>query len=138
MTMEEYIINEDIKVMCITAESFPNGVLAAHQKLHALFPLDKQRRYLGISRPNEKREIIYKAAVEEITDGEAEKFGVEAFTIKKGTFISEVVPDFMKDVSRIGKTFEKLLNQSSIDPNGYCLEMYINETDVRLMVGIKK
>lgn len=137
MTMEEYILNEDIKIMCITAESFPNGVLAAHQKLHALFPLE-QRRYFGISRPNEKREIIYKAAVEEIADGEAEKFGVETFTIRKGTFISELVPDFMKDVSQIGKTFEKLLNQPNIDPNGYCLEMYINETDVRLMVGIEK
>jgi hypothetical protein len=136
--MEEYILNEDIKVMCITAESFPNGVLAAHQKLHALFPIDKQCRYFGISRPNEKREIIYKAAVEEIADGEAEKFGIEIFTIKKGTFVSELVPDFMKDVSQIGKTFEKLLNRSNIDPNGYCLEMYINETDVRLMVGIKK
>lgn len=138
MIMEEYILNEDIKVMCITAESFPNGVLAAHQKLHALFPLDEQRRYFGISRPDENWKIIYKAAVEETTDGEAEKFGVETFTIKKGTFISELVHDFMKDVSQIGKTFEKLLNQPNIDPNGYCLEMYINEADVRLMVGIKK
>lgn len=136
--MEEYSLNEDIKVMCITAESFPNGVLAAHQKLHALFPLDKQRRYFRISRPNEKRDIIYKAAVEEITDGEAEKFGIEAFNLKKGTFISELVPDFMTDISQIGKIFEKLLNQPNIDTNGYCLEMYINETDVRLMVGIKK
>lgn len=138
MTMEAYILNEDIKVMCITAESFPNGVLAAHQKLHALFPLDKQRRYFGISRPNEKREIIYKAAVEEIGTGEAEKFGIETFTIKKGTFISELVPDFMIDISQIGKTFEKLLQQPNIDPDGYCLEMYINETDVRLMVGLEK
>jgi hypothetical protein len=136
--MEEYILNEDIKVMCVTAESFPEGVLAAHQKLHALFPTDKQRRYFGISRPNQKRVIIYKAAVEEITDGEAEKFGLEAFTIKKGTFISELIPDFMKDVSQVGKTFEKLLDHANLDPNGYCLEMYINETDVRLMVGIKK
>ena len=138
MTMEAYILNEDIKVMCITAESFPNGVLAAHQKLHALFLLDKQRRYFGISRPNKKREIIYKAAVEEIGTGEAEKFGIETFTIKKGTFISELVPDFMKDISQIGKTFEKLLQQPNIDPDGYCLEMYINETDVRLMVGLEK
>ncbi|MBB6236004.1 hypothetical protein HDC90_000610 [Pedobacter sp. AK013] len=136
--MEEYILNEDIKVMCITAESFPNGVLAAHQKLHALFPPGKQRRYFGISRPNGKREIIYKAAVEEIADDEIGKFGVETFIIKKGTFISELVPNFMIDVSRIGKTFEKLLKQPNIDPNGYCLEMYINKTDVRLMVGIKK
>jgi len=26
----------------------------------------------------------------------------------------------------------------SIDPNGYCLDMYIQETDVRLMAGNKK
>jgi len=136
--MEEYILNEDIKVMYITAESFPNGVLAAHQKLHTLFPADKNRKYFGISRPNEKSLIIYKAAVEEITDGEAEKNGLETFTIKKGMFISELIPDFMKDVSAVGKTFEKLLDHPNLDPNGYCLEMYINETDVRCMVGLKK
>lgn len=135
--MEEYHLNEDIKVICSTAESFPNGILAAYQKLNAQFSLE-QRRYFGISWANEKGEIIYKATVEEIKAGEAEKFGFETFIIKKGTFISELVPGFVKDVSLIRKTFEKLLNQSNIDPNGYCLEMYINESDVRLMVGIKK
>jgi len=136
--MEEYILNEEIEVMCITAESFPDGVLAAHQKLHALFPLDQQRRYFGLSRPNGKGGIIYKAAVEEINEGEAENAKLESFTIEKGKYISELIPDFMKDVGQIEKVFEKLLNHQNIDPNGYCLEMYINETDVRCMVGIKK
>ena len=136
--MEEYILNKDIKVMYITAQSFPDGVLAAHQKLHALFPMDEKRMYFGISRPNETREIIYKAAVEEIRTGEGEKLNLETFTIKKGPCISELITDFMKNISQIGKTFEKLLNQPNLDPNGYCLEMYINETDVRCMVGLKK
>lgn len=135
--MEEYILNEDIEVMYITADSFPNGVLAAHQKLHALFP-DGQRMYFGISRPNEKREIIYKAAVETLIDGEARIYSLENFTIKKGMFISELIPDFMEDVGEVGKTFERLLDYPKLDPNGYCLEMYINETDVRCMVGIIK
>lgn len=136
--MEEYIINEDIKVVCAMAESFPNGVLAAHQKLHAWFPPNGKRRYFGISRPNENGVIIYKAAVEEITANEAEQFGLTRFTIKKGTYISELITDFMKDVSQVGKVFEKLLAEPDLDPNGYCLEIYINETDVRCMVGIKK
>lgn len=136
--MEEYVLNENIKVMYVTAESFPDGVLTAHQKLHAIFPADEKRRYFGISRPNEECIIIYKAAVEEITDGEAEKFGLETFTIKKGVFIGTLILDFMKDVSEVGKTFEKLLEHPNLDPNGYCLEIYNNETDVRCMVGLKK
>ena len=136
--MEAYIINEDIKVVCATAESFPNGVLAAHQKLRDRFLPNDKRRYFGISRPNENGVIIYKAAVEEITANEAEKFGLTRFTIKKGIYISEMITDFMRDVSQVGKVFEKLLDEPNLDPNGYCLEMYINETDVRCMVGIKK
>lgn len=133
--METYLIEEDIKVLCITAGSFPDGVLAAHQKLHELFPPGNKRRYFGISRPDGSRGIVYKAAVEEIKD---EKSELEHFTIKKGAYISELIADFMQDVSQIGKTFEKMLNEPDIDPNGYCLEMYLNETDVRCMVGIQK
>ena len=136
--MEEYIINEDIKVVCATAESFPNGVLAAHQKLRTWFPPNGKRRYFGVSRPNESGVIIYMAAVEDVATDAAEKFGLTHFTIKKGTYISEMITDFMKDVSQVGKVFEKLLDEPNLDPNGYCLEMYINETDVRCMVGIKK
>ncbi len=133
--METYIIEKDIKVLCITASSFPDGVLAAHQKLHVMFPPASGRRYFGISRPDGSLGIVYKAAVEEMEEQNSE---LEHFIIREGTYISELIPDFMKDVSQIGKTFEKLLNESNIDPNGYCLEMYLNETDVRCLVGIKK
>ncbi|MGM9475097.1 transcriptional regulator [Pedobacter sp. GSP4] len=136
--MEEYIIKENIKLMCVRAESFPEGIMAAYQKLHVLLARANERKYLGISRPNENGEIIYKAAAEELEDGEAEKYGLESFIINKGTFISVLVTDFMKDATQIGQVFEKLLQQPNIDPQGYCLEMYINETDVRCMVGIKK
>jgi len=133
--METYNIEKDIKVLCITASSFPDGVLAAHQKLHALFPPNGRRRYFGISRPDGSKGILYKAAVEEIGDEQSE---LEHFIIKKGAYISELIPDFMQDISQIGKTFEKMLNEPDIDPSGYCLEMYLNETDVRCMVGILK
>jgi len=133
--METYTIEEDIKVLCITASSFPDGVLAAHQKLHILFPPNNKRRYFGISRPDGNRGIVYKAAVEELEEENSE---LEHFTIKKGPYISKLIPDFMQDVSQIGKAFEKMLIDPNIDPNGYCLEMYLNETDVRCMVGIQK
>jgi hypothetical protein len=36
--METIKLENDITVMYVTAASFPDGVLAAHQKLHSLIP----------------------------------------------------------------------------------------------------
>ncbi|WP_316831207.1 transcriptional regulator [Pedobacter aquatilis] len=134
--METFYLNEDIKVMYVTATSFPDGVEDAHKKLHNMLAFDEKRRYFGISRPDGKS-IVYKAAAEELNPGEAEILGFETLTIKKGNFISAYISDFMKDIPQIGKTFEKLLANPAVDPNGYCLEMYIENKDVRCMVPLK-
>jgi len=69
--MDHYSLSEDIKVMCITADHFPEGIEEAHQKLHAKFPeREEHRRFFGISKPNEQGQIIYKAAAEELHKGE--------------------------------------------------------------------
>jgi len=82
--------------------------------------------------------IGYKAAAKELKSGEAETLGLETFIIKKGVYISELIIDFMSDIPSIGRTFQKLLAQPGLDPNGYCLEIYINNKDVRCLVGLKK
>ncbi len=134
--MEKYTIENDIKVICETAESFPNGVLKAHQDLHSkLSPSDK-RRFFGISRPDENYTIIYKAAAEILPSDDIETLGCETFVVKKGEYISEFIPNFMSDVSQIGNVFQELLKHRQIDPNGYCLEIYEGQTDVRCLVGL--
>ncbi|QPH41332.1 transcriptional regulator [Pedobacter endophyticus] len=133
--MEKYTLHNNITLLCETATSFPDGVLAAHQKLHRLFPPGQNRRYFGISRRNGQREIIYKAAVEKISNDDTQ--GLAVLIIEAGEFVSELISDFRNDVSQIGQCFQRLLQQPDIDPNGYCLEVYINENDVRCMVGIK-
>jgi hypothetical protein len=135
--MEDYLIDEDIKVMYVTASSFPEGVEAAHQTLHSLLSGDDKRGYFGISRPEANHGIIYKAAAEELKPGEAETLGLETFVIKKGIYASELITDFMSDIPSIGRTFQKLLAQPGLDPNGYCLEIYIKNKDVRCLVGLK-
>ena len=64
--METIVIDKDIKLIYEQAESFPIGVKATHDKIHSLFPFTTERKYLGLSRP-ENGVIIYRAAVEEIT-----------------------------------------------------------------------
>lgn len=133
--MEKYRFSNDINIFCVSAKSFPNGILEAHQTLHSLVLFVKERRYFGISRPY-KGSIVYKAAAEEMQQGEAKKLGCEPFTIKNGHYISIVIADFMKDIPSIGRAFQQLLSHPDIDPNGYCVEWYFNDQDLRCIVRL--
>ncbi|TCQ02029.1 hypothetical protein [Serpentinicella alkaliphila] len=80
--MEIININEDIKVFCVTATSFPDGILDAHERIHKTITFSADRRYFGISRP-ERNVIVYKASAEEL-ENESEEYDFESFIIKKG------------------------------------------------------
>jgi predicted transcriptional regulator YdeE len=137
--MEIVTIEKDVPVLYVTAESFPNKIMDAYQELHSLIKdSNNDRMYFGISQPNEKGNIIYKAAAEELEPGEAEKYGCKSFTIKKGKYICIDIKNHMSDAASIGNAFQQLIAQPGIDPQGYCLEWYRNYTDpdVRCMVGL--
>jgi len=44
--------------------------------------------------------------------------------------------NFADDIPLIGETFRNLLADPRIDPQGYCLEFYLNEHDMRCMVPL--
>ena len=136
MPAEEFFIKDDIKVLCITASSFPDGILMAHKKLHSEFPPLERRTFYGISHPDKNGNIIYKAAADQLHDGEAEQLQLETYIIRKGNYISEVLNDWRKDEMSVGKTFRKLLSDPRIDKKGYSLEMCLNESDIRCLVPL--
>ena len=127
--MEHIIFENDITIMYVAASSFPDGVLAAHQQLHSLFPFSTARRYFGISRP-ENGQIEYKAAAQVIESGEAEKYQLATMILKKGNYIAITIHDFMKDIPAIQKTFDVLISQPNLDQDGYCVEEYTNQSDM--------
>ena len=135
--MEEFILNEDIKIYCITSRSFPDGIDEVHHRLHKLLSHNLNRNFFGISRP-ENGIIIYKAGAE-IDDQELVRLNqndLEKFILKKGVYISILIPDFRNNLSSINKAFEKLTSEKNIDPNGYCIEYYFNQNDVRCMIKL--
>jgi hypothetical protein len=136
--MKSYFLEQDIKVFFVEADSFPDGVLAAHQQLHSLIPYSHNRKYFGISNPDRTGTIIYKAAAEELTLHEAEKLGLRTFVIKSGKYTSVVIKDYQKEITAIGKAFSVLLTDPAIDPQGACIEWYLNDTDVQCMVRLIK
>ncbi|MDZ4758159.1 MAG: hypothetical protein SGJ10_08475 [Bacteroidota bacterium] len=58
------------------------------------------------------------------------------FTIKSGSYISITITDYMKNMQNIGKAFQELIAYPCINPEGYCLEWYLSETDMRCMVEL--
>jgi predicted transcriptional regulator YdeE len=136
--METTKLDNDIKVFYITADSFPEGIMDAHKKLHALVPFSANRKFFGISRPENNKGIVYKAAAEEINPGEAEKLNCDTLVLKKGNYISLTINDYMKDIQSIDRSFKELLSQPGLDPNGYCVEWYLNDKDVKCMIRLKQ
>ena len=135
--MEKYQLENDIKVFYVKADSFPNGVRPAWEKLHSFFSAPMKRKYYGISYPDKTGGIIYMAATEETMEGEGATYGCETFIIKKGEYISIFLPDFMKDIPSIGRAFQELTTQPGIDPHAVCVEIYETMNDVRCMVRLK-
>lgn len=133
--METIHFDNDIKVIYVQALSFPDGIMTAHQKLHGVIPFFIERRYYGISRP-EEGVINYKAGAEELTPGEAEKFGLDSLTLPKGEYACISIADYMKNLQAIGQAFDELTQLPNIDPQGYCIEWYISDKDVKCMVRV--
>lgn len=136
--MQQYKLDKDLTLMYVTASSFPGGVLAAHQKLHSLIPFSGKRKYFGISFPDRTGTIIYKAAAEALTEGEAAEKELETWILKAGTYSAITINNYMDDIPEIGKAFEKLLTHPQLDPQGACVEWYLSDKDVQCMVRLKQ
>jgi hypothetical protein len=134
--METVFFDNDIKVLYVQASSFPDGIMAAHQKLHGVVPYSTERKYLGISRPEKNGVISYKAGAEELNAGEAEQFKLDTLILKKGNYACINIHDYMKDLEAIGQAFNQLTDLPNIDPQGYCVEWYLSDKDVKCMVRL--
>ena len=133
--METIQLEQDIPLLCVTATSFPEGIAEAHQRLHAVIPFSEERRYFGISRP-ENGTIIYRAAAEELQEKEAERLNCDLHILKEGNYACITVYDYVSDVRVISNAFETLLAHPDLDPDGCCVEWYYTGRDVRCMVRL--
>jgi len=127
--MDKFNLKGDIKVFYVTANSFPQGISEAIDKLLSLFDFSKDRKIFGLSRPENNSGIVYRAAAEEMYDGETEKLNCETLVIPKGNYVAINVTDFRKDIMSIDRVFQKLLKEPNLDPQGYCVEWYATDRE---------
>jgi hypothetical protein len=125
----------DLKVFYVQAKSFPDGISESLEKIHQIAPTQADRKFFGLSRP-ENGNIVYLAAAEEMVPGESEELHCDSLILKKGAYICESLKDYSRDLSNIGKTFSELLKQPGLDPEGYCVEWYISDKEMNCMVRL--
>ncbi len=80
-------------------------------------------------------EIVYRAAAEQLEN--ERELNWKSLIIKKGIYSSITVMNYKNAPQKISKTFDELISDSDIDPNGYCVEWYVGEEDVKCMVRLK-
>lgn len=133
--MKQVEIKNDTKLILVKARSFPDGVVAAYKDLEKAIGNPKGRAFYGISRGYKNGGIVYWAGVKPIEDEEA-RLGLEKLTLNKGTYIAETLNGWRGREHVIGETFQKLLADPRLDPEGYCVEQYLENGDVMCMVRI--
>ncbi len=122
--MYQFIFKESKSLMYVSAQSFPDDILKAHQELHSIVIEKTNRDYFGISFPDETGEIQYKAAVTENFEGEGVLLGLKNYLLRKGIYNYITIPNYKDDIPSIEKAFKILLLNPGIDPTGVCVEWY--------------
>lgn len=125
-----------MKIVCVTAKSFPYQIKQAFGSLIDKLSNIEGRTFFGIAYQNNDGEMIYKAGVLELFDGEGEKLGCEKFVIRKGEYLTERLKNWKTDETMIGMTFKKLAHATP-DTVFPCVEWY-DGADVMCMVRLAK
>ena len=125
-----------MKIFCVRAKSFPYEIKQAFGTLINLLPTIEGRTFFGIAYQNNEGEMIYKAGVLELFEGEGDELGCENFTIRKGEYVTETLRNWKTDETMIGMTFKKLAH-AAYDTRFPCVEWY-NGPDVMCMVRLDK
>lgn len=134
--MKKWKLDHDVRLICRKADSFPDGVLAAHDALRSTMGSLKNRIQYGISQPDNDGTICYKAAVSMIEGDNDLENGLEIFDLKRGNYVGVEITDYMSHLSKIGEAFQELIRLPDIDPAGCCVEVYLSERQLRCMVRV--
>lgn len=134
--MERYYLSRDVKVFCIQATSFPDGIRAAFLRLRSVVEDMMDRDFFGIIYKTGTGQIIYKAAVT-ARPGESVREGCEHFILPSGEYLTEWLGNWAENEEEINKIFSLLAADPRIDHFFPCIEWYETRKDMLCMVKVK-
>jgi len=131
--MENFFLEEDLKVFGIHVKTFPLGIGEAFDDLIRRLPEGLERPYYGISYVTNGN-IIYLAVTAEMYEGEAKRYHYHQFSIAKGNYKTITVTDWSKKTDQIKDVFHEMMKEDCPDENRACVEWYISDKEMMCMV----
>ncbi|TVQ95011.1 MAG: transcriptional regulator [Bacteroidetes bacterium] len=125
----------EIVLFYIQAESFPKGVKDAFLKLESLLPTRRGRKFYGIYEEQDGQ-VIYRAAVEELYPGEAEKYNCKYYFLKPGDYLSITLSNWEKHLEKIEVAFDRLAESPTVDPQSPSVEFYKSSKELICMMRL--
>lgn len=129
--------DQDINIFGIEVADFPSGISSTFEKLVSMLPGGFDRSFYGITQMR-NGSLVYIAAAEEKSAGEAEKYNCERVLISKGKYLAVSLHDWRNKTDSINKIFHEIMNDARVDPSQPCIEWYRNNDEMICMVMTKE
>lgn len=132
--METVTLENNITIFGFPVKTFPERIGEAFDSLIEMVPERLDRSYYGVCYMNAEGKLVYIAAVEERTHGEAEKNNCERYTIEKGKYFAVRVTNWRQKVDSINHVFEQMMQSKEVDSTKPCVEWYKNDFEMLCML----
>ena len=127
----------DIRVFYVKKNSSSISLPEEHQELIKKVPFARDGMHYGIViRENGCR--CYRLAVEQLTRMENRDSDLELHVIKRGTYLSSIVRNYLENLMEIERVFQRLLLEAGLDNDESRVEWYFNGTDVACMLPLNE
>ncbi len=133
--MEEYHLENDLKVFGLQVKTFPLGIGEAFDSLIGRLPGGLNRAYYGISYITDKG-VVYLAVTAERFEGESAKYPYDSFRIAKGNYRTVIVKDWSTKTDQIKDVFHTMMKDQCPDEHRPCVEWYKDDKEMMCMVRI--
>ena len=131
--MENFKLENNVTVFGFKVDTFPNNIGEAFNTLMQSVQKDKERAYYGISY-FEGDKIIYKAFAEEKSEGEANRYNYETYTIEKGDYFAIALKNWRSNTGSIKNIFNEMMQDERTDKSKPCIEWYKTEDEMLCMM----
>jgi len=127
----------DIRVFYVKKNSSSLSLPEAYQELIQNVPFPGDRMYYGII-VRENGCLCYRLALEQLTRNESRDLNLEHHIIKRGTYLSSIVRNYLQDIMEIERVFQRLLLEPGLDNDENRVEWYFNGMDVACMLRLEQ
>jgi len=122
-----------VHVMTVKAAGGTRGANEAFELLRSrLLPM-KGRRFYGLYYPST---CEYRACVAKVKGERAEDYGLEAWTIPGGVYLTRKVNDWASKLSELPRMFEEMVGNDTVDRTRPSVEFYRSRMELVLYMPV--